>query len=127
MKITSIFQRDRYSSLVHRLKALHLDYGKSFDTTLAIREDSSELIVRSCPYHRIFSAEEVPQLTSCCCCTQDSMWFKDHSHPLDHRLHDSASFISFYPLSNLKKCTGGLVSSMADGHSKQCRFVVNKV
>lgn len=128
MRMTSFLQRDRYASLVRRLKALRVDYGPAFDTSLQVGEVSSKLTIRSCPYHRIFEIEELPQLLSCCCCSQDAMWFHDEKKPVpvDHKFHDSTAFVPFTPHKRQAACAAGLVSSMADGQSTECRFVVRK-
>jgi hypothetical protein len=104
MKATSWLQRDSYATLVRRLQGLALDYGNSFVTELARGPNTSSLKVHSCLYQQVFEAEGLPQLTSCCCCTQDRVWLEG---------------------ATLKGVHAGLQSSIADGDSVCC-FVVHK-
>ena len=76
MKMVAWIQRDSYTSLVNRLRALKLDYGKGFDTELKQHPTRSSLIIYSCFYHRLFESEDVPQLTLACCCSQDRVWLE---------------------------------------------------
>lgn len=36
---------------------------------------SATMDICNCSYHEIFLEEGVPQLTSCCCCSIDAVWY----------------------------------------------------
>ncbi|KAL4513196.1 hypothetical protein Ndes2437B_g09181 [Nannochloris sp. 'desiccata'] len=76
MKMVAWLQRDSYTSLVNRLRALKIDYGKGFTTEIKQGPEHSSLRISSCFYRNIFELEEVPQLTSACCCSQDRVWLE---------------------------------------------------
>lgn len=76
MKMVAWLQQDSYISLVNRLRALKIDYGKGFTTELTQGPEQSLLKISSCFYQTIFQREEVPQLTSACCCSQDRVWLE---------------------------------------------------
>jgi len=104
MKVTRWLIRDPYSSLTRRLQGLKVDYGPRFDTELAIGPKESTLVVESCFYKRLFDKEGHPQLTACCCCSQDKFWLDAVPH---------------------RGIRAGLASSMARGDDA-CRFYVAK-
>jgi hypothetical protein len=104
MKMVAWLQRDSYISLVNRLRALKLDYGKGFSTDLIQGPEQSSLTVSSCFYQALFELEEVPQLTSACCCSQDRVWLEGAPR---------------------KGVNAGLESSLAQGDGC-CRYVVQK-
>lgn len=104
MKMVAWLQRDSYISLVNRLKALEIDYGKGFTTELTQGPEQSSLRISSCFYQTIFDLEEVPQLTSACCCSQDRIWLEGAPR---------------------RKVVSGLESSIAHGDDC-CLFLVEK-
>ena len=104
MKVTSWLQRDNYKSLVSRLRGLKLDYGRGFTSDLIQSPQYSSLTITSCFYKNLFDAEEVPQLTAACCCSQDKVWLEGAPK---------------------KGVAAGLISSMAYG-DKECCFFVQK-
>jgi len=104
MKMVAWLQRDSYTSLVNRLRALEIDYGKGFKTEFTHGPEQSSLQISSCFYHTIFELEEVPQLTSACCCSQDRVWLEGAPR---------------------RKVISGLESSIAQGDAC-CLFLVKK-
>ncbi len=74
LRYTLYLSFDPYASTAHRLRMLQLDYGNGFRTSLAKGPDAAELTVSACFYQSLFAEEGLPQLTGCCCCSQDSVW-----------------------------------------------------
>lgn len=64
-----------YKTMSNRLNGLQHDYGKGFDTEYTSSGKQSTLVIKTCFYHEIFVSEDLPQLTMCCCCSQDLIWF----------------------------------------------------
>lgn len=104
MKMVAWLQRDSYTSLVNRLRALKLDYGRGFKTDLVKGPKKSSLTVTSCFYQNIFEIEGVPQLTAACCCSQDRVWLEGAPR---------------------KGVNAGLESCIAQGDGC-CKFIVEK-
>ncbi|GMH36237.1 hypothetical protein BSKO_04105 [Bryopsis sp. KO-2023] len=72
-----IFRIDVFSAVARMMKSLEIDMGSSFKCDFRSSKDEASLEVHSCLYHDVFLEEGVPQLTSCCCCSLDALWF-DH-------------------------------------------------
>lgn len=104
MRMVGWIQRDHYSALLSRLRGLRLDYGRAFETDLSLGPNASSLTVTSCFYRNLFEAESQPQLTACCCCSQDRVWLERAPQ---------------------RGVSAKLVSSMAEG-GERCCFLVAK-
>lgn len=106
MKLASWFQADHFDFLCGRLRGLQMDYGNGFQTQLEQGPLLSKLTVERCLYYEIFTSESAPQLTSCCCCSQDKGWLE--------------------AVPGHKGIIAGLLKSRTFGDSTCC-FVVQKV
>jgi hypothetical protein len=80
--------RDKFAMVANRLKLLEMDYGGAFETDFKEGEAESKLSVRSCFYHRLFSAEGAPELTQSCCCSVDTIWFQG----IENQTRDEVTF-----------------------------------
>ena len=103
LRFVLLFTSDAFGSSVRRLKALRLDMGRSFSSSVTVKERcafqlflnsplsgpcltctccgyycclhrSAQLDIRSCLYNDILKEEEAGSLLECCCCSQDSVW-----------------------------------------------------
>ncbi|KAL4434110.1 hypothetical protein ABPG75_000551 [Micractinium tetrahymenae] len=73
---TKFLHRDGYAAMTARLRGLRTDLGQGFAAELELGESESSLTISRCLYHDIFESEGQPQLSICCCCTQDQIWFE---------------------------------------------------
>lgn len=76
LKMTLYFSFDAFASTAKRLHSLRSDLGGAVDAEVIESDGGAQLEVYSCLYNTIFSAEDKPHLSDCCCCSLDSaMWF----------------------------------------------------
>mmetsp|Transcript_25805 Transcript_25805/g.72255 ORF Transcript_25805/g.72255 Transcript_25805/m.72255 type:complete len:281 (+) Transcript_25805:206-1048(+) len=76
LKGTLYLSSDPFKSMARRLHSLKSDLGAAVTADITESEQSAMMEVSSCLYNDMFEAEELPQLTSCCCCSVDRMWFE---------------------------------------------------
>lgn len=107
LRLTNYVSTDKYQLTTRRLELMLMDYGLGFHSQFSKSDEAAEVRIHSCFYHDIFAEEGAPELTSCCCCSVDRMWF-DWLDPKKHGLEFESG------------------ESLAQG-DKQCIFRIQKV
>lgn len=107
LRLTNYVSTDKYQLTTRRLELMLMDYGLGFQSQFSKSDEAAEVRIYSCFYHDIFAEEGAPELTKCCCCSIDRMWF-DWLDPQKHGLEFESG------------------ESLAQG-DKQCIFRIQKV
>jgi hypothetical protein len=86
MRLEVLLGVDPYTAAVGRLRALRRDYGATFDAEVVEEESEEEsaaavLVVRGCPYRRIFATEGAEALLGGVCCSADAAWLAAARRP----------------------------------------------
>jgi len=83
VRVSLFLSRSPYSLMVRAMRALKYDYGKTFEFNQVDSSSKHCVVVSKCFYNDLFKREGVPELTQCCCCSIDSLWFES----LDKQVH----------------------------------------
>jgi len=68
--------RDPFLLMERALRALQYDYGSTFTFKHEASEREVSTQVTTCFFNDFFTREGAPELTQCCCCSLDQMWFE---------------------------------------------------
>jgi hypothetical protein len=81
MRLEALLGADPYAAAVGRLRALRRDYGAAFDAEVVEEGAAAVLVVRGCPYRRIFAAEGAEALLGGVCCSADAAFLAAARRP----------------------------------------------